>query len=129
MAPPINPAIYTPTHQTIHPHIGGRVYTNFKSLNRIEIFWLVQILLNFLLILGVPPRVRVWWVYGDYVDNVVMIWGPQRQPGDHKVGSGWGKWCVRMMGWCGDDMGTMGMIWGWQGQCGDNVGTLETTNQ
>ena len=29
--------IHQPTHKTIHPPIGGGVYTYFKSSNRIEI--------------------------------------------------------------------------------------------
>ena len=36
-----------PTHQTIHPPMGGEFSTNFKSSNRIEISWLVQVLSNF----------------------------------------------------------------------------------
>ena len=39
----INP----PTHQIIHPPMGGGVSTDSKSSNRIEISWLVQVLLNF----------------------------------------------------------------------------------
>ena len=41
--PPINP----PTHQTVHPPMGGEVSTDFKSSNGIEISRLVQVLLNF----------------------------------------------------------------------------------
>ena len=38
---------HQPTHQTIHPPMGRKVSTDFKSSNRIEISWLVQVLLNF----------------------------------------------------------------------------------
>ena len=48
------PSTHPPTHQTIHPPMGGEFFTDFKSSNRIEISWLVQVLWNFLLILGVP---------------------------------------------------------------------------
>ena len=44
-----------PTHQTLHPHMGGRVSTDCKSINGIEIFWFVQVLLNFFLILQSYP--------------------------------------------------------------------------
>ena len=43
LTPPINP----PTHQIIHPPMGGGFSTDFKSSNRIELSWLVQVLLNF----------------------------------------------------------------------------------
>ena len=33
--------IHQPTHKTIHPPIGGGVYTYFKSSNRIEISWFI----------------------------------------------------------------------------------------
>ena len=33
--------IHQPTHKTIHPPIGGGVYTYFKSSNRIEISWII----------------------------------------------------------------------------------------
>ena len=52
---------HKPTHQTIYPAMGDEFSTDFKSSNRIELSWLVQVLLNFLLIPGVPPR---WWVGG-----------------------------------------------------------------
>ena len=38
---------HQPTHQAMHPPMGGEVSTDFKSLSRIEISWLVQVLLNF----------------------------------------------------------------------------------
>ena len=38
---------HQPTHQIIHPPMGGGVSTDFKSSNRIEISQLVQVLLNF----------------------------------------------------------------------------------
>ena len=56
--PPINPSTHPPTHQTVHPPLGGGVSTNFKSSNRIEISWLVQVLLNFDWFLGSPPRME-----------------------------------------------------------------------
>ena len=37
MAPPINPPIHPLTHQTIHPPIGGDIFADFKSSNRIEV--------------------------------------------------------------------------------------------
>ena len=33
--------IHQPTHKTTHPPIGGGVYTDFKSSNRIEISWFI----------------------------------------------------------------------------------------
>ena len=95
---------HPPTHQTIHPPIGERVSTDFKSSNRIEISWLVQILLNF------------YWFWGS-----------------PSVGLGWVEWVCGGWGWCGghiDDvrmMGTMGTMWGWWGQHGNNMGTTGTT--
>ena len=44
------------THQTIHPPMGGEVFTDFKSSNGIEISRLVQVLLNFDWFQGSPPR-------------------------------------------------------------------------
>ena len=58
----------TPTHQIIHQPLGGGVSTDFKSSNRIEISWLVQVLLNFDWFQG-PP-----WGWG-WVDGV---WGGER---------------------------------------------------
>ena len=56
-----HPSTHPPTHQTIHPSLGGEVSTDFKSSNRIEISWLVQVLLNFDWFWGSPP----WgWVDG-----------------------------------------------------------------
>ena len=43
----LTPPIHPPTHQTIHPTMCGRVSTDFKSSNRIELSWLVEVLLNF----------------------------------------------------------------------------------
>ena len=45
--PPTHPSNYTPTHQIIHPPMGGKFFTDFKSLNGIEISQLVQVLSNF----------------------------------------------------------------------------------
>ena len=42
-----HPSIHPPIQQTIHPPMGMEFSTDFKSLNRIEISWLVQVLLNF----------------------------------------------------------------------------------
>ena len=56
MTPPINPT----THQTIHPPMGGIVSTDFKSSNRIEISWLVQVLLNFYWFWGSPMGDEGW---------------------------------------------------------------------
>ena len=47
LTPPINAPTQPSTHQTLHPPMGRRVYTDFKSINRIEISWFVQVLLNF----------------------------------------------------------------------------------
>ena len=59
--PTINPPTHPPTHQTMHPPMGGGVSTDFKSSNRIEISWLVQVLLNFYWFWGSPPwGVGVW---------------------------------------------------------------------
>ena len=41
------PSTHPPIHEIIHPPMGGEVSTDFKYLNRIEIFRLVQVLLNF----------------------------------------------------------------------------------
>ena len=43
--------------------MGGGFSTKFKSSNRIELSWLVQVLLNFWLILGVPP----WGLPGGWI--------------------------------------------------------------
>ena len=44
--------------------MGGEISTDFKSSNRIEISRLVQVLLNFGLIPGVPPLGGRGWVDG-----------------------------------------------------------------
>ena len=49
-----HPSTHPPTHLTIHPPMGGEVFTDFKSSNRIEISWLVQVLLNFYWFRGSP---------------------------------------------------------------------------
>ena len=46
-----------PTDPPTYPPIGGGVSTNHKSSNRIELSWLVQVLLNFDWFWGSPP----WW--------------------------------------------------------------------
>ena len=59
---------HPPTHQTIHPPMGGEVSTDFKSSNGNEISWLVQVLLTFDWFQGPPGGwgwvdVGVgWWV-------------------------------------------------------------------
>ena len=50
-----HPLTHPPTHQIIHPPMGGEVSTDFKSSNGIEISWLVQVLLNFDWFRGSPP--------------------------------------------------------------------------
>ena len=50
-----HPSTHPPTHQTIHPPMGGEVSTDFKSSNGIEISWLVEVLLNFDWFWGSPP--------------------------------------------------------------------------
>ena len=60
MSPPINP----PTHQTIHPPMGGEVSTDFKSSNRFETSRLVQVLLNFDWFWGPPQGLRGWVDWG-----------------------------------------------------------------
>ena len=42
-------------HQTIHPLIGGEVYTDSKSTNRIDLSRFVQDLLNLYCFQGSPP--------------------------------------------------------------------------
>ena len=44
----------------MHPPLGGEVSTDFKSSNRIEISWLVQVLLNFDWFWGSPPGGWGW---------------------------------------------------------------------
>ena len=63
----LHPSTHPPTHQTIHPPMGGGVSTDFKSSNGIEISWLVQVLLNFEWFRGSPPwgwgvGGLGWWV-------------------------------------------------------------------
>ena len=53
--PSTHPPTHPPTHQTIHPPMGGEVYTDFKSSNGIEISRLVEVLLNFDWFRGSPP--------------------------------------------------------------------------
>ena len=60
LTPPINPPIHPPTHQIIHPFMGVGVSTDFKSSNRTEISWLVQVLFNFEWFQWSPP-----WVVGN----------------------------------------------------------------
>ena len=55
---------HQPTHQTIHPPMGGEFLTDFKSSNRIEISWLVQVLLNFYWFWGSTPLGGGGWVDG-----------------------------------------------------------------
>ena len=68
--PPINPPTHPPTDQTMHPPIGGEVSTEFKSLNRIELSSLVQVLLH-IYQFGCPP-LEVGWVG---VHGGVSGWG------------------------------------------------------
>ena len=51
---PTHQPTHPPTHQIIHPPMGGEFSTDFKSSNRIEISWLVQVLLNFYWFRGSP---------------------------------------------------------------------------
>ena len=106
MAPPINPNTHPPSHQSIHPPIGGEFSTDFKSSNRIKISWLIQVLLNFYWF-GGPPWVGVG---GGLNGGLEMMWGWQGQCGDNR-----------------NDMGMMGTTWGWQGQCGDNRNDMGMT--
>ena len=55
-----HPSTHPPTHQIIHPPMGGGVSTDFKSSNRIEISLLVQVLLNFEWFPGSPLGGRGW---------------------------------------------------------------------
>ena len=97
MVPPINPHNHPPTHQTIHPPIGGGVSTDFKSSNRIKISWFVQVLLNFYWF-GWSPRVEVG-AGGGLNGDLGMMWG-------------WQGWC----GYDRDDMGMTGKTWGRRGR-------------
>ena len=42
-------------HQTTHQLIGGEVYTDSKSANRIDLSRFVQDLIEFILLSGGPP--------------------------------------------------------------------------
>ena len=67
--------IHQPTHPPIHtPPMGGKFFRDFKSSNRIEISWLVQVLLNF------------YWFWGSTPWGVADGW--------MKVGVGLGVWGV-----------------------------------
>ena len=84
-----HPLTHPPTHQTIHPPFGGEVSTDFKSSKRIEISWLVQVLLNFDWFQGPPLGGGGvggwgggWWAGGGC--RVVRGWGVG--------GWGWGWW-------------------------------------
>ena len=61
------------THQTIHPPMGGKFFTDFKSLNRIEISWLVQ-LSNFNWFHGSTPLGGGGWVDGGG-GGYGCVWG------------------------------------------------------
>ena len=56
----INSPFHPPTYRTIHPPMGGGFSIDFKSLNRIKLSWLVQVLSNFYLFRG--PPLGGWWV-------------------------------------------------------------------
>ena len=56
-----HPSTHPPTHQIIHSPMGGEVSTDFKSSNRIEISWLVQVLLNFEWFQGWVDGAGGWW--------------------------------------------------------------------
>ena len=59
-----HPSTHAPTHEIIHPPMGGEVSTDFKSSNRIEISRLVQELLNFDWFRGSPTLGVGGWVDG-----------------------------------------------------------------
>ena len=61
MTQPINPPNHPPNYAPTH---GGGFSTKFKSSNRIELSWLVQVLLNFDWFWGPPLGVGKWvdWV-------------------------------------------------------------------
>ena len=140
----------------MHPPIGGRVSTDFKSLNGIKISRLVQILLYFYWFGAPTPQGGGGWV--EWVSGGSgMIWGPSRQCGEdrddgHDVGTtgttcgdhgdhGDNMWRPRRLrrpqtlgttwgpsGGYGDDVEMMGMMWGWWGQCGDHGDNEITKN-
>ena len=62
-----HPSTPPPTHQTIHPPMGGEVSIDFKSSNRIEISRLVQVLLNFDWFWGSPNG-----GWGGWMGSVVV---------------------------------------------------------
>ena len=63
---PIHQPTHLPTHQTIHPPMDGGVSTDFKSLNRIEISRLVQVLLHFDWFWGSPRGGGGWMGVGSH---------------------------------------------------------------
>ena len=66
---------HPPTHQTIHPPMGGEFFKNFKSLNGIEISWLVQVLSNFYWFRGSTPwQLADGWM-GVEVGRSMDVWG------------------------------------------------------
>ena len=69
-----HPSTHPPTHQIIHPPMSEEVSTDFKSLNRIEISRLVQVLLNFEWFRG-PPLGGGGWVDGGGGGEGVGGWG------------------------------------------------------
>ena len=89
----------------MHPPIGAGVFTDFKSLNRIKISRLVQILLHF------------YWFRA-----------PHPQGGGGGCSGYLGDW-----GWCRDLLDDVETTWGWWGQHGDDgddvgmTGTMGTT--
>ena len=126
----------------MHPPIGGGVSTDFKSLNRIKISRLVQILLHFYWF-GVPHSPgggrRVGWVseeleimwgpsrwFGDDGDDTGMTWGQQGQSGDHgdhRDNMGW-RPRRQQRPWRPQTMGT---TWGPSGGYGDDMGMMGMT--
>ena len=66
---------HQPTHQTMHPPMGGGFSTKFKSSNRIELSWLVQVLLNFDWFWGPPWGLAgggLGWGGCGYVEGYTM---------------------------------------------------------
>ena len=74
MVPPINQPNHPPTHQTIHPPVGGGVSIDFKSSNGIKISQFVQVLLNFYWFTGSPlgRDGGAWVVKWEFRDDVGM---------------------------------------------------------
>ena len=105
--PPINPPIHPPTHQTIHPPMGGGVFTDFKSSNGIEISQLVQVLLNFDWFRGsLPSGVGSGWMgvgvsermplhmytctcMHAHVCTHMHVWHHRESPGFPQIQWGW----------------------------------------